>query len=123
MGRNVGSVIHEGSGVVTEDSGEGRSAVDPEEVLSYWFPTDLAGADLETLQRHGKRWMAGGPEIDREITARFGPLLERARRGEFDHWADTPRGRLALIIVLDQFSRNVYRGSPLSYSQDEKALR
>ncbi|MCD6054917.1 MAG: hypothetical protein K0Q96_2109 [Rubrobacteraceae bacterium] len=40
-----------------------------------------------------------------------------------DHWADTPRGRLALIIVLDQFSRHIYRGSPLSYSQDEKALK
>ncbi len=49
-------------------------------------------------------------------------MLERARRGELDSWADTPRGRLALIVVLDQFSRNVYRGSPLSYAQDEKAL-
>jgi uncharacterized protein (DUF924 family) len=93
-----------------------------EEVLTYWFPEDLADADMETLRRHGQRWMAGGPEVDREITDRFGDLLERARRGELDHWAHSPRGRLALIIVLDQFSRNVYRGSPLSYSQDEKAL-
>ncbi len=105
-----------------ESSGGDRGTVDPEEVLSYWFPEDLADADLETLRRHGKRWMAGGPEIDTEITERFSALLERARRGELDNWADTPRGRLALIIVLDQFSRNVYRGSPLSYSQDEKAL-
>ena len=66
--------------------------------------------------------MHGGPEVDREITERFGDVLERARRGELDHWAATPRGRLALIIVLDQFSRNIYRGSPLSYSQDAKAL-
>ena len=73
----------------------------PEEVLSYWFPEGINDADLETLQRQGKRWMAGGPEVDREITERFGGLLERARRGELDHWADTPRGRLALIIVLD----------------------
>jgi uncharacterized protein (DUF924 family) len=94
-----------------------------EEALSYWFPEDLADADMETLRRHGKRWMAGGPEVDREITERFRELLERARGGELDHWADTPRGRLALIIVLDQFSRNIYRGSPLSYSQDEKALK
>jgi uncharacterized protein (DUF924 family) len=96
---------------------------DPEEVLSYWFPEDLADADPETLRRHGKRWMAGGPEVDREIKERFGELLERARGGELDHWAQTPRGRLAPIIVLDQFSRNIYRGSPLSYSQDEKALK
>jgi len=95
----------------------------PEEVLSYWFPEGINDADLQTLQRQGKRWMAGGPEVDREITERFGGLLGRARRGELDYWADTPRGRLALIIVLDQFSRNIYRGSPLSYSQDEKALK
>jgi uncharacterized protein (DUF924 family) len=49
--------------------------------------------------------------------------LEKARGGELDHWAQTARGRLALIVVLDQFSRNVYRGSPLSYAQGEKALR
>jgi uncharacterized protein (DUF924 family) len=67
--------------------------------------------------------MAGRPEVDREITERFGETLEEARRGELDHWADTARGRLALIVVLDQFSRNVYRGSPLSYAQDEKALQ
>src|ERR687893_3147719 len=103
-----------------EVEGQTRKA---EEVLSYWFPEDLADADMETLRRHGKRWMAGGPEVDREITQRFGELLERARRGELDYWADTPRGRLALIIALDQFSRNIYRGSPLSYAQDEKALK
>jgi uncharacterized protein (DUF924 family) len=95
----------------------------PEKVLSYWFPEGINDADPETLRRQGQRWMAGGPEVDREITERFGDVLEQARRGELDHWAETPRGRLALIIMLDQFSRNVYRGSPLSYAQDEKALR
>ena len=94
------------------EAAEGASG--PEEVLSYWFPEDIDNADPETLRRQGKRWMHGGPEVDREITERFGEVLERARRGELDHWAQTPRGRLALIIVLDQFSRNVYRGSPLS---------
>ena len=101
----------------------GGAEGEAEEVLSYWFPEDINNADPETLRRQGQRWMAGGPEVDREITERFGQLLERARRGELDNWADTPRGRLALIIVLDQFSRNIYRGSPLSYSQDEKALK
>ena len=95
----------------------------PEEVLSYWFPEGIDDADPQTLRRQMQRWMAGGPEVDREITQRFGEVLEQARRGELDHWAQTARGRLALIVVLDQFSRNVYRGSPLSYSQDEKALR
>jgi uncharacterized protein (DUF924 family) len=95
----------------------------PEEVLSYWFPEGIDDADPETRRRQGQRWMAGGPEVDREITERFGDVLERARRGELDRWADTPRGRLALIVVLDQFSRHVYRGTPEAYAQDEKALR
>jgi uncharacterized protein (DUF924 family) len=95
----------------------------PEEVLSYWFPEGFNEADPETRQRQAKRWMAGGPEVDREITERFGETLEQAKRGELDYWAQTARGRLALIVVLDQFSRNVYRSSPLSYAQDEKALK
>jgi uncharacterized protein (DUF924 family) len=96
----------------------------PEEVLSYWFPEeDLFEADPQTFGRQMKWWFQGGPEVDSEISERFGEVLEQARRGELDHWAETPRGRLALIVVLDQFSRNVYRGSPLSYSQDEKALK
>lgn len=49
-------------------------------------------------------------------------MLDQARIGELDHWAETTRGRLALIIVLDQFSRNIHRSSLLTYSQDEKAL-
>ena len=104
-------------------SEENRVTSDPEGVLSYWFPEGINDADLETLRREGKRWMQGGLEVDREITERFGDVLEQARRGELDHWAETPRGRLALIIVLDQFSRNIYRDSALSYSQDEKALK
>ena len=100
-----------------------RGASAPEEVLSYWFPEgDIFEADLETFGRQMQWWFQGGPEVDREITERFGDVLEQARKGELDHWADTPRGWLALIVVLDQFSRNVYRNSPLSYAQDEKAL-
>src|SRR5918992_37085 len=95
-----------------------------EEVLSYWFPEeDIFNADRETLGRQMQWWFQGGSEVDREISERFGETLEQARRGELDHWAKTARGRLALIVVLDQFSRNVYRGSPLSYAQDEKALQ
>ena len=104
------------------EENETVAASGPEEVLSYWFPEGINNVDPETLRRQGKRWMQGGPEVDKEITERFGKLLEQARRGELEHWADTPRGRLALVIVLDQFSRHIYRGSPLSYAQDEKAL-
>jgi uncharacterized protein (DUF924 family) len=46
-------------------------------------------------------WFGGGPEVDRHISERFGEVLEQARRGELDSWAQTPRGRLALIVVLE----------------------
>ncbi len=95
----------------------------PEEVLSYWFPPGIHEADAETYRLQVLRWFQGGPEVDREIAERFAPLLERARRGELDRWAETPRGRLALIIVLDQFSRSVYRGTPMAYAQDPTAQR
>jgi uncharacterized protein (DUF924 family) len=95
--------------------------ISPEEVLSYWFPEGIDDADPQKRRRQGQRWMGGVPEVDREITERSCDVLEQARRGELDHWAQTPRGRLALIVVLDQFSRHAYRGSPLSYAQDEKA--
>ena len=108
----------------SEELGKGRQAVDPEEVLSYWLPEDdIFDADWETFGRQMQWWFKGGTEVDREISERFGPVLEQARREELDSWAETPRGRLALVVVLDQFSRNVYRASPLSYSQDERALQ
>jgi uncharacterized protein (DUF924 family) len=106
-----------------EESGEGRKSGGHEEVLSYWFPEeDIFDADRETFEHQMQWWFQGGREVDREISERFDQVLEQARRGELDDWAEIPRGRLALVVVLDQFSRNVYRGSPLSYSQDEKAL-
>jgi uncharacterized protein (DUF924 family) len=96
----------------------------PEEVLSFWFPEgEITEGDPKTGQRRIRWWFVEDPEVDREISERFGGVLERAQSGELDRWADTARGRLALIIVLDQFSRNVYRGTPRAYAQDPKALR
>jgi uncharacterized protein (DUF924 family) len=101
-----------------------RVGIGPEEVLSFWFPEgEITDGDLETGQRRIQWWFAGGPDVDRELEDRFGGLLEQARKGDLDHWADTVRGRLALVIVLDQFSRNVYRGTPQAYAQDPKALQ
>ena len=89
-----------------------------EEVLSYWFGSSpgAPGPDLMQL------WFAGGESVDREIRERFGDLVERARRGELDAWGETARGRLALIILIDQFSRNVYRGSAEAFSRDSKGV-
>jgi len=95
---------------------------DPEEILSYWFRRGY-DADAETLRKQMMWWFCGKWEVDEEIAERFAPVLEKAIRGELNSWADTPRGRLALIIVLDQFSRSVCRGTPVAYAQDPRAQR
>ena len=64
--------------------------------------------------------MRGG--ADGEIVRRFSDITELAAQGTLDHWDATSRGRLALIIALDQFSRSVWREDPRAYAQDSKAL-
>src|SRR5262247_3572904 len=85
----------------------------PGEVLTYWFE---GGPDRTA------RWSGAEPTTDAEVRRRFGDTLDRAACGELDEWAATSRGRLALIVVLDQFSRNVHRGTPRSFAQDPRAL-
>ena len=69
-----------------------------------------------------KGWWRKDEATDREIGQRFGALVERARRGEFDSWREDPQSCLALVILLDQFSRNIHRGSALAFAGDDKAL-
>lgn len=66
-------------------------------------------------------WFRGGG--DPYITAHFSQLLERAIQGELDHWMQEPTSRLALIIVLDQFSRSLYKGTAQAFAQDPTACR
>ena len=90
-------------------------------VREYWFGTRaLTPAALgERLQF----WFgeAGAPQ-DEEIRARFGSLVERAAAGELASWADGPRRRLSLILLLDQFPRNIFRGTARAFATDEQAL-
>ena len=91
------------------------------EVLDFWFPERL-NPDFEAAD-HRDYWMwrmRGG--ADQSIVERYTLLTDRASRGELDHWARDPLGRLALILVLDQFPRSIWRGSARAYSLDEKAL-
>jgi uncharacterized protein (DUF924 family) len=88
------------------------------DVLEFWFPR-LPDGDLAARVKQWDWWFRGGG--DAEIVARFSPLLERAIRGELDDWSQQPRTRLALILVLDQFSRTIYRGDARSDAQDETA--
>lgn len=83
-----------------------------DEILEYWFGDGSTERGL---------WFKGSQEIDDDIRQRFGDLWERAGRGDVDYWCETARGRMALIIVLDQFSRNLHRGSPLAFQYDNKA--
>lgn len=89
-----------------------------EEVLQFWFPNGL-DRDQATLVRQWVWWFRGGADAD--IIQRFSPLLEQARRGELDAWSSEPPSRLALILVLDQFSRSLYRGTAQAFAQDPKA--
>ena len=82
----------------------------PAGVVAFWRD---AGPD---------KWFAKDEAVDREITERFGALHAAAGAGELDAWANTPEGTLALLILLDQFSRNMFRGSAKTYAQDVKAL-
>lgn len=94
--------------------------ISPDDVLQYWFG-DLTNP--EQVPATVSLWFKGGPEVDQEIRARFGDALEPARRGELDDWAATPRGTLALLVLLDQFPRNVYRNDPRSFASDEHARK
>lgn len=91
-----------------------------EDVLGFWFGAPAKRAD-ELINKF-RRWYQGGPELDREISTRFGDVIERALTGGLGDWGATRRGRLALVIVLDQFARNVHRGTPRAYAGDERAL-
>jgi uncharacterized protein (DUF924 family) len=91
--------------------------VTPEDILAFWFPAGL-DADEETHSRQFQWWFGGG--ANEAILERYRPVLEAACRGELS-WAKTPRGRLALIIVLDQFSRTVWQGSSQAFAQDPAA--
>jgi uncharacterized protein (DUF924 family) len=86
--------------------------ITPEQVLDFWFDGDPA--------THRSEWFKQSVEFDASC-ARFADALREARTGTFDHWAETPRGSLALIILLDQFSRNLHRNSPEAFAADPKA--
>ena len=96
-----------------------QATLSPEAVLDFWFPPGLA-TDEATHRGQLEWWFRGG--ADQQIVERFAPAVDVAARGDFDSWAANARGRLALILVLDQFSRSVYRNSPKAWAQDAKAL-
>lgn len=87
----------------------------PDEVLAFWFEGDAS------LFR--EKWFKADPAFDATCRHTFGAALDAARAGAFDSWTATPRGTLALLVLLDQFSRNIHRGTPLAFAADPKARR
>ena len=90
-------------------------------ILDFWF--SAAELDAPQIDSRMERWFGSDPALDQQIRAEFGPLVERALAGEFDSWAATAEGRLALILLLDQFCRNIHRGSAMAFAGDKRALK
>ncbi|MBY5921809.1 DUF924 family protein [Ferrimonas balearica] len=91
-----------------------------QQVLDFWFGRlDPDGLPLEPMD---KLWFGASALTDSAIAQRFGGMHQRAVSGELASWCDTPSGRLALIILIDQFSRNLYRGQADAFAWDPIAL-
>ena len=100
---------------VTEDNMQ-----DIQDLLDFWFDVDPSNA--ESLEQQYRRWFASTPEEDHALEQRFGSLARAAAAGELDPCSGSPQGRLALILLLDQFPRNLWRGQAEAFAHDEKAL-
>mgnify|MGYP001812249612 FL=1 len=103
-------------GVITD---EDEQRID--EILSFWFKEQELSAPQ--IDRRMDTWFGEDPLFDHEIEKEFAADIEQACAGELNHWADEPRGRLALIILIDQFRRNIYRNTAKAFSMDKLALK
>lgn len=87
-------------------------------ILHFWF-----GPDLANPLANAQLWWKKDPALDQNILSKFESVHHQAASGQLDYWLEQPRSCLAYIILLDQFSRNMYRGTPLAFAQDELALK
>jgi uncharacterized protein (DUF924 family) len=91
----------------------------PSTILAFWFgnlPDDKAVADQQSAL-----WWKKNPVTDAAMRERFETCVRQAAAHALDHWATTPAGRLALILLTDQFPRNIYRSTPQSFAFDAQA--
>lgn len=87
-------------------------------ILDFWFAGALDSA--EALDRRAKLWFSATETFDREIRDAFGSLPERTLGGEFDAWTEDARPALGLVLILDQFPRNLFRGTAQAFRFDAK---
>ena len=90
-------------------------------ILTFWFMEK----ELSAPQIDGRMdvWFGEDPAFDQEIITEFSDDVEKASAGQLNHWAHKPQGRLALILLLDQFRRNIYRNTPEAFAMDRAALK
>ena len=94
---------------------------DPLQVHKFWFADSLDGAEELSVQK--SNWFKGPPSFDNKIRARFGTLPTSAVHGELEHWHHDRISTLCLILVLDQFPRNLYRGLARAFEFDALGLK
>ena len=92
-----------------------------EKILSFWFKEQALTAPQ--IDRRMDKWFGEDPVFDHEIAKEFGSDIELASQGQLDYWAADPRGRLALILLIDQFRRNIHRNTEKAFSLDKLALK
>ena len=90
-----------------------------EEVRHFWF--EDACLAPESLARHQARWFAPSDQLDRDIEQRFGALPDATRSGTLPYRPDDPHDLLAIILILDQFPRQIYRNTPQAFAYDQQA--
>ncbi len=90
-------------------------------ILRYWFGNNAD--DAEVVREKTGLWWKKNPDVDNEIRRRFEPMLESEIKGELASWGNSARGQLARILLLDQFPRNMYRGTARAFAYDEQARR
>lgn len=93
----------------------------PDAVLRFWFGD--SDDEARQLAFGLPRWFNGGDALDLAIAEQFEYTVRAAHRGDLDAWAETPPGRLALIVLIDQFSRNIYRGKAGAFVADDRGQK
>jgi len=91
-----------------------------DEVLAFWFKEQELSAPQ--IDRRMDIWFGEDDVFDHECKKEFSTDVDQASEGQLNHWAHEPRGRLALILLLDQFRRNIYRGTAQAFAMDKAAL-
>ncbi len=110
-------LLSESKGATVTDEDQDRI----EAILTFWFKEQALTAPQ--IDRRMDIWFGSDPVFDHEVVAQFGNDVELACAGQLDYWAESPRGRLALILLIDQFRRNIHRGTNKAFSKDNLALR